>query len=140
MRVGADKFARRLSLFDAVMLVVSGIVGASIFIIPADVLRGVGNPLLALLLWVAVGAITLIVGLVCGELGAMFPEAGGQYIYFREAFGGFASFLYGWVLFTVANSAGLAAMAIIFALFLGRDSFPLRRPCALCQSDLRFPL
>ena len=122
MRIGTatDKFTRKLSLFDAVMLVVSGIVGASIFIVPADVLRGVGSPLLALLLWVAVGAITLIVGLVCGELGAMFPEAGGQYIYIREAFGGFASFLYGWVLFTVANSAGLAAMAIVFALFLGR--------------------
>ena len=67
---GTDKFTRTLSLFDAVMLVVSGIVGASIFIVPADVLRGVGNPLLALLLWVGVGAITLIVGLVCGELGA----------------------------------------------------------------------
>jgi APA family basic amino acid/polyamine antiporter len=117
------KFTRSLTLFDAVMLVVTGIVGASIFIVPADVLRGVGNPLLALLLWVVAGAVTLIVGLVCGELGGMFPEAGGQYVYIREAFGGFAAFLFGWVLFTVGNSAGLAAMAIVFALFLGR-AFP----------------
>ena len=117
---GNGKFARTLTLFDAVMLVVSGIVGASIFIIPADVLRGVGSPLLSLLLWVVAGAVTLIVGLVCGELGGMFPEAGGQYVYIREAFGGFSAFLFGWVLFTVANSAGLAAMAIVFALFLGR--------------------
>jgi APA family basic amino acid/polyamine antiporter len=117
---GTSKFTRSLSLFDAVTLVVSGIVGASIFIVPADVLRGVGNPLLALLLWVVAGAVTLIVGLVCAELGGMFPEAGGQYVYIREAFGGFSAFLFGWVFFTVANSAGLAAIVIVFALFLGR--------------------
>jgi basic amino acid/polyamine antiporter, APA family len=117
---GTGKFTRSLTLFDAVTLVVSGIVGASIFIVPADVLRGVGNPLLTLLLWVVAGAVTLIVGLVCAELGAMFPEAGGQYVYIREAFGGFSAFLFGWVFFSVANSAGLAAMVIVFALFLGR--------------------
>jgi APA family basic amino acid/polyamine antiporter len=114
------KLTRSLSLFDAVALVVSGIVGASIFIVPADVLRGVGNPLMALLLWVVAGAVTLIVGLVCAELGGMFPEAGGQYVYIREAFGGFSAFLFGWVFFSVANSAALAAMMIVFALFLGR--------------------
>jgi APA family basic amino acid/polyamine antiporter len=114
------KLARTLTLFDAVALVVSGIVGASIFIVPADVMRGVGSPLLALLLWVVAGAVTLIVGLVCAELGGMFPEAGGQYVYIREAFGGFAAFLFGWVFFTVANSAGLAAIVIVSALFLGR--------------------
>jgi APA family basic amino acid/polyamine antiporter len=87
------------------------------------VLRGVGSPRLALLLWAIAGAVTLMVGLVCGELGGMFPEAGGQYVYIREAFGGFSAFLFGWVLFSVANSAALAAMAIVFALFLGR-AFP----------------
>ena len=107
---GTSKFTRSLSLFDAVTLVVSGIVGASIFIVPADVLRGVGNPLLALLLWVVAGAVTLIVGLVCAELGGMFPEAGGQYVYIREAFGGFSAFLFGWVFFTVANSANKCCM------------------------------
>ncbi len=116
----AGKLTRSLSLFDAVALVVSGIVGFSIFIVPADVLRGVGTPLTALLLWVVAGAITLIVGLVCAELGGMFPEAGGQYVYIREAFGGFSAFLFGWVFFSVANSAALAAMVIVFALFLGR--------------------
>ncbi len=123
MRIDAPasgKLTRSLSLFDAVALVVSGIVGFSIFIVPADVLRGVGTPLTALLLWVVAGAITLIVGLVCAELGAMFPEAGGQYVYIREAFGGFSAFLFGWVFFSVANSAALAAMVIVFALFLGR--------------------
>ena len=91
----AGKLTRSLSLFDAVALVVSGIVGFSIFIVPADVLRGVGTPLMALLLWVVAGAITLIVGLVCAELGGMFPEAGGQYVYLREAIGPACGFLYG---------------------------------------------
>jgi APA family basic amino acid/polyamine antiporter len=118
-----DKLSRQLTLFDAVMLVVSGTIGASIFIIPADVMRVVPNPVVALLLWVAAGGITLMAGLACAELGGMFPEAGGQYVYIREAYGKFAAFLYGWVLFTAGNSGGLAAMAISFALFLGR-AFP----------------
>ena len=68
----------------------------------------------------------------------MFPEAGGQYIFIREAYGRFAAFLYGWVLFTAGNSGALAAMAIAFALFFGR-AFPdaLRRACDLCSSSLR---
>jgi basic amino acid/polyamine antiporter, APA family len=114
------KLARQLTFFDAVMIVVSGTIGASIFIIPADVLRAVPNPLAALLLWVVAGGITLMAGLACAELGGMFPEAGGQYIFIREAYGRFAAFLYGWVLFTAGNSGGLAAMAISAALFLGR--------------------
>jgi APA family basic amino acid/polyamine antiporter len=112
-----------LTLFDSVMIVISGTIGASIFIVPADVLRAVPNPALALLLWVAVGGITLMAGLACAELGAMYPEAGGQYVFIREAYGRFASFLYGWVLFTAGNSGALAAMAISSAIFLGR-AFP----------------
>jgi APA family basic amino acid/polyamine antiporter len=117
------KLVRQLTLFDAVMVVVSGTIGASIFIVPADVLRVVPNPVAALLLWVLAGGITLMAGLACAELGGMFPEAGGQYIFIREAYGRFAAFLYGWVLFTAGNSGGLAAMAISFALFFGR-AFP----------------
>jgi APA family basic amino acid/polyamine antiporter len=118
------KLVRRLTLFDSVMLVVSGTIGASIFIIPADVLRAVPDPRFALLLWVVAGGITLMAGLACAELGAMFPEAGGQYVFMREAYGGFTAFLYGWVLFTAGNSCALAAMAIAFALFLGQ-AFPV---------------
>jgi APA family basic amino acid/polyamine antiporter len=114
---------RRLTLFDSVMLVVSGTIGASIFITPADVLRAVPDPHFALLLWVAAGGITLLAGLACAELGGMFPEAGGQYVFIREAYGGFPAFLYGWVLFTAGNSGALAAMAIATALFLGQ-AFP----------------
>jgi APA family basic amino acid/polyamine antiporter len=120
---GEAKLERQLTLFDSVMIVVSGTIGASIFIVPADVLRAVPNPAVALLLWVMAGGITLMAGLACAELGAMYPEAGGQYVFIREAYGKFAAFLYGWVLFTAGNSGGLAAMAISSAIFFGR-AFP----------------
>lgn len=120
---GQPHLERQLTLFDSVMIVVSGTIGASIFIVPADVLKAVPNPTIALLLWIAVGGITLMAGLACAELGAMYPEAGGQYVFIREAYGRFASFLYGWVLFTAGNSGALAAMAISAAIFLGR-AFP----------------
>jgi len=103
MRV--DALVRRLTLFDSVMLVVSGTIGAAIFITPADVLHAVPDPRFALLLWVVAGAVTLLAGLACAELGGMFPEAGGQYVFIREAYGGFPAFLYGWVLFTAAAAA-----------------------------------
>jgi APA family basic amino acid/polyamine antiporter len=123
-RAGGSKLVRRLTLFDSVMVVVSGTIGASIFITPADVLRAVPDPRYALLLWVLTGGIVLMAGLACAELGGMFPEAGGQYVFVREAYGRFAAFLYGWVLFTAGNSGALAAMAIAFALFFGR-AFPM---------------
>ena len=120
---GEAKLERRLTLFDSVMIVVSGIIGASIFIVPADVLRALPNPPVVLFLWVLAGSITLIAGLACAELGGMYPEAGGQYVFLREAYGKFAAFLYGWVLFTAGNSGGLAAMAISTSIFFGR-AFP----------------
>jgi len=116
---------RRLTLFDSIMLVVTGTVGPSIFIVPADVMRAVPHPGLALLLWIIAGAITLIAGLACAELGAMFPEAGGQYVFLREAYGGFTGFLYGWVLFAAGNSTAVAGMGIAVALFLGQAIPPL---------------
>jgi APA family basic amino acid/polyamine antiporter len=124
---GEPTLERQLTLFDSVMIVVSGTIGASIFIVPADVLRSVPNPTIALLLWVVVGGITLIAGLACAELGAMYPQAGGQYVFIREAYGQFAAFLYGWVLFTAGNSGALAAMAISSAIFIGR-AFPQFEP------------
>ena len=118
------KLVRQLTLFDSVMLVVGGTIGASIFIVPADVLRVVPDPRFALMLWIIAGGVTLMAGLACAELGGMYPEAGGQYVFIREAYGRFAAFLYGWVLFTAGNSGALAAMAIASALFFGR-AFPM---------------
>ncbi|HLW24554.1 MAG TPA: amino acid permease [Steroidobacteraceae bacterium] len=120
---GPAHLDRRLTLFDSIMIVISGTIGPSIFIIPAAVLKAVPDPRIALGLWVAAGVITLLAGLACAELGAMFPEAGGQYVFMREAYGGFTAFLYGWILFTAGNSSALAATAIAAALFLGQ-AFP----------------
>jgi basic amino acid/polyamine antiporter, APA family len=117
---GTGHLVRRLTLFDSIMLVITGTIGPSIFIIPSDVLRAVPNPGVAMLLWILAGGITLLAGLACAELGAMFPEAGGQYVFMREAYGSFTAFLYGWVLFTAGNSAALASIGIAFALFLGQ--------------------
>jgi APA family basic amino acid/polyamine antiporter len=130
------KLIRQLTLFDAVMFVVSGTVGASIFITPADVLRAVPSPMFALLLWVVAGGITLLAGLACAELGGMFPESGGQYVFIREAYGRPAGFMYGWVLFTAGNSGGLAAMVISFAMFLGRAFPTLRTEDAILSASL----
>ncbi|MGH9682964.1 MAG: APC family permease [Candidatus Acidiferrales bacterium] len=112
--------ARRLSVLDATLIVVGGVIGSAIFITPADVARQVANPILVLLLWTVAGLVALLAGFAFAELGAMFPEAGGQYIYIREAYGSFVAFIYGWILFTAGNSGGLAAVAIGFALFFGR--------------------
>jgi basic amino acid/polyamine antiporter, APA family len=117
---GSGQLVRRLTLFDSIMLVITGTIGPSIFIVPSDVLRAVPNPGIAMLLWIVAGGITLLAGLACAELGAMFPEAGGQYVFMREAYGSFTAFLYGWVLFTAGNSAALASLGIAVALFLGQ--------------------
>ena len=117
------KLIRQLTLFDSMMVVIGGTIGAAIFITPADVLRAVPDPRYALILWVLAGGVTLLAGLACAELGAMFPEAGGQYVFIREAYGRFAAFVYGWILFTAGNSGALAATAIAMALFFGR-AFP----------------
>jgi basic amino acid/polyamine antiporter, APA family len=111
---------RRLNLMDATLIVVGGVIGSAIFITPADVARQVPKPMLSLSLWVIAGLVALLAGFAFAELGAMFPEAGGQYVYIREVYGHFAAFLYGWVLFTAGNSAGLAGVAMGFALFVGR--------------------
>ena len=111
---------RQLSLFDAVLLLVGGTIGPAIFLTPAEVAAQIPNPVIFLLMWVLVGVITLIAGLACAELGGMFPEAGGQYVYIREAYGHLPAFIYGWVLFTVGNSGAIAAISVMFALFAGR--------------------
>src|SRR5258708_39676401 len=116
-RGSASKLVRQLTLFDSVMVVVSGTIGASIFIVPADVLRAVPDPRFALLLWVIAGGITLMAGLPCGGLGSMFPQAGGQYIFILEAYRRFAAFLYGWVLFPPRNTGALAALGTPLAPF-----------------------
>lgn len=108
-------YARRLGTFSATMIVVGGIIGAGIFLSPADVARRVGHPALILTTWLLGGLIALI-GAVCfAELAARMPRAGGSYVYLRSAFGPLPAFLFGWTLLLIIATGATAAVAMIFA-------------------------
>jgi basic amino acid/polyamine antiporter, APA family len=116
---------RGLSLLDSILLVVSGVVGSAIFLVPKDVAAALPSPMLFLGVWVAGGVLSLMAALAFSELGAMFPEAGGQYVYLREAYGDLAAFLYGWLMFVAGNTGGIATIAVGFAVYLGKLVRPL---------------
>ena len=109
--------ARRLTLFDATMLVMGGIIGSGIFVTPAEVARHVGTPLLIVGVWILGGLVALAASFVYAELAARRPEVGGQYAYLRDAYGPMPAFLYGWALLLVIQSGGMAAVAITFARY-----------------------
>jgi APA family basic amino acid/polyamine antiporter len=109
--------ARRLTLFDATMLVMGGIIGSGIFVTPAEVARHVGRPLLIVGVWILGGLVALAASFVYAELAARRPEVGGQYAYLRDAYGPMPAFLYGWALLLVIQSGGMAAVAITFARY-----------------------
>jgi APA family basic amino acid/polyamine antiporter len=117
---GSPGFARRLTLFDATMIVISGIIGSGIFINPYVVARAVGTPFLILGVWIAGGVIALFGAFVFAELSTVMPRVGGQYAFFREAFGPMVAFLYGWGLLLIVQSGATAAVAVAFAKYVGR--------------------
>jgi APA family basic amino acid/polyamine antiporter len=110
-------YAQKLSLFDATMLVMGGIIGAGIFLNPAVVAQRVSGPALVLGVWVLGGAVALAGALCFAELGARKPMAGGGYVYLRDAFGPLPGFLYGWTELLVINSGGIAAVSVTFATY-----------------------
>ncbi len=112
-------FVRGLGLVDGTLLVAGNMVGSGIFIVSADIARQVGSPGWLLIVWLIAGAMTLTAALSYGELAAMYPRAGGQYVYLREALGPLWGFLYGWALFLVIQTGTIAAVGIAFARFLG---------------------
>jgi basic amino acid/polyamine antiporter, APA family len=113
------QFVRGLGLLDSTMIVAGSMIGSGIFIVSADIAREVGGAGWLLALWVFTGALTLAAALSYGELAAMMPRAGGQYVYLREAYGPLWGFLYGWTLFLVIQTGTIAAVAMAFAKFLG---------------------
>jgi basic amino acid/polyamine antiporter, APA family len=113
------EFNRGLGLYDATMVVVGSMIGSGIFIVPADMARQVGSPGWLLVAWVVTGVLTIAAALSYGELAAMMPRAGGQYVYLREAFSPLWGFLYGWTLFLVIQTGTIAAVAVGFARVLG---------------------
>jgi basic amino acid/polyamine antiporter, APA family len=101
------------------MLAVGSMIGSGIFIVSAGIARAVGSPAALLAAWTLTGVITILGALAYGEMAAMYPRAGGQYIYLREAFGPFPGFLYGWTLLTVIQTGTIAAVAVAFGRFAG---------------------
>ena len=112
-------FVRELGLLDCTMIVAGSMIGSGIFIVSADIARQVGSAGWLLLAWVVTGLLTVIAALSYGELAAMMPGAGGQYVYLREAYSPLVGFLYGWTLFLVIQTGTIAAVAVGFARFLG---------------------
>jgi len=113
------ELTRSLGLLDATMLVAGSMIGSGIFIVSADIARQLGSAGGLLTAWLVTGLLTLGAALSYGELAAMMPRAGGQYVYLREAYGPLWGFLYGWTLFLVIQTGTVAAVAVAFARFLG---------------------
>src|SRR2546427_3585075 len=118
--VAPRELARVLTLRDLVLIVVGTTIGSGIFAVPGAVLRQSGGDLgVALLVWLLGSVLALLGALTFGELGAMLPDAGGSYVYVRDAFGPLPAFLLGWTLFLAINSGGTATLAVAFANYLG---------------------
>src|SRR5712671_1960700 len=112
-------FVRAIGLFDGTMIVVGSMIGSGIFIVAAGISRQTGSPAGLLLTWILTGLLTVFAAISYGELAGMFPRAGGQYIYLREAYSPLWGFLYGWTLFLVIQTGTIAAVAVGFARYLG---------------------
>src|SRR6202795_3676221 len=112
-------FVRGLGLLDSTTIVAGSMIGSGIFIVSAEMSRQVGSPGWLLVAWVVTGLLTVIGALSYGELAAMMPKAGGQYVYLREAFSPMWGFLYGWTLFMVIQTGTIAAVAVGFARYFG---------------------
>src|SRR5476651_384441 len=117
--VAEEKFIRGLGLLDSTMLVAGSMIGSGIFIVSSIIARQVGSPGWLLVVWLVTGLLTLMAALSYGELAAMMPKAGGQYVYLREAFSPLWGFLYGWTLFLVIQTGTIAASSVGFARYLG---------------------
>ena len=112
-------FKPTLGLLDSTMIVAGSMIGSGIFIVSADITRNVGSAGWLIAVWLITGFMTLTAALSYGELSAMYPKAGGQYVYLKEAFNPLAGFLYGWSFFTVIQTATIAAVGVAFSKFAG---------------------
>ncbi len=110
---------RSLSLIDTTFLVAGSMIGSGIFIVSADIARTVGSAGWLLIVWILSGLLTLIAALSYGELASMMPQAGGQFVYIKKAFGELTAFVYGWTVFLVIQTGVIAAVAVAFAKFTG---------------------
>lgn len=114
----SPSFKQSLGLFDATMIVAGSMIGSGIFIVSADITRNVGSAGWLIVVWLLTGFMTITAAVSYGELSAMYPKAGGQYVYLKEAYNPLAGFLYGWSFFMVIQTATIAAVGVAFAKFL----------------------
>ncbi len=130
---------RGLSLLDSVLLLVGGIIGSSIFLTAKDIAGPLPNPTLFFLVWVLGGLISLCACAAFAELGSMYPDSGGQYIYLREAYGDLVAFLYGWMLFAVANGGSIAALSVASAAYMGNIVPSMSSQHVMANISLPYP-
>ena len=112
-----SSLAKKIGFWSATSIIVGSIIGSGVFMKPASMAAQIGSPVWLTLVWVIAGAFSLFGALVYAELGAMMPETGGIYVYFRKMFGDFVAFLYGWSAFAVINTAAVAAIAFVCAYY-----------------------
>lgn len=112
-----NEMRRELGLLDATLLVAGSMIGSGIFIVTADITRNVGSAGWLIAVWLITGLMTLIAAVSYGELSAMFPKAGGQYVYLKEAYNPLIGFLYGWSFFAVIQTGTIAAVGVAFSKF-----------------------
>ena len=132
------EFVKAISRLDATALVVGSMIGSGIFIVSAQIIRDVHAPGLLLLVWALSGGVTLMGAVTYGELAAMFPRAGGQYVYLREGISPLFGYLYGWTLFVVIQTGTIAAVAVAFARFTA-VLFPALTPDVFLGGTINFP-
>ena len=114
-----SQFHKSLNLFDSTAIVAGSMIGSGIFIVSADIARQVGSPGWLMVVWIITGLLTTFAALSYGELAGMFPKAGGQYVYLKEAYNPLVGFLYGWTLFMVIQTGTIAAVGMAFAKYIG---------------------
>src|SRR3954470_318137 len=112
-------FKPTLGLIDATMVVAGSMIGSGIFIVSADITRHVGSAGWLIAVWLITGFMTITAAMSYGELSAMFPKAGGQYVYLKEAYNPLVGFLYGWSFFAVIQTGTIAAVGVAFSKFAG---------------------
>src|SRR4029079_15610991 len=115
----ATSFKQSLGLLDGTMIVAGSLIGSGIFIVSADITRNVGSAGWLIAVWLITGFMTITAAVSYGELSGMFPKAGGQYVYLKEAYNPFTGFLYGWSFFAVIQTATIAAVGVAFSKFAG---------------------
>src|ERR1700753_1193426 len=114
-----QQLKKNIGLWSAVSIVIGSVIGAGIFMRPASMAQRLGSPVLILVVWLVAGAASMLGAMLYAELGTMFPETGGPYIYLQKTYGNFVAFLYGWSTMAVINTAAIASMAFVCAQYAG---------------------